>query len=274
MLKHPLYAGAYAYGRRQVDPSKQQPGRPSTGRVTRPRHAYHALLKEHVPAYITWAQYEQNLARFAANRARAETRGAVRHGPSLLAGVLVCERCHCRMQVRYGGPHQLHSYTCNRLATNYGGNYCPYLPGDPVDAFVSQWVLSAREPAALTLSLEATAWLEQERQALDRLWHQRLERAAYEAERAVRHYRLIEPEHRFVARQLAKEWEDKLLAHRHLHEEYERFVDATPLALGGRAGGHRAPRAQRPGPVACPHDDDGRAQRDYPAGDRGWRRHE
>ena len=100
------------------------------------------------------------------------------------------------MQVRYGGPRQLHSYTCNRLATTYGGDYCHYLPGEPVDACVSQWVLTALAPAALTLSLEATARLEQERQDLDRLWHQRLERAAYEAERAARHYRLIEPEHR------------------------------------------------------------------------------
>jgi hypothetical protein len=82
MLKHRLYAGAYAYGRRQVDPRKKQPGRPRTGRVTRPRQAYHVLLKEHGPAYLTWAQYEQHLARFAANQARAETRGAVRHGPS------------------------------------------------------------------------------------------------------------------------------------------------------------------------------------------------
>jgi hypothetical protein len=100
-----------------------------------------------------------------------------------------------------------------------------------VDAFVSQWVLTALEPAALTLSLEATARLEQERRDLDRLWHQRLERTAYETERAARHYRLIEPEHRLVARQLAKEWEEKLTAHRHLQEEYERFVQAQPRSL-------------------------------------------
>jgi hypothetical protein len=79
--------------------------------------------------------------------------------------------------------------------------------------------------------LEATARLEQERQDLDRLWHQRLERAAYEAERAARHYRLIEPEHRLVARQLAKEWEDKLLAQRLLQEEYERCVQTQPRSL-------------------------------------------
>jgi hypothetical protein len=63
MVKHPLYAGAYAYGRRQVDARRKQPGHPSTGRVTRPPHDDHVLLKAHVPAYITWAQYERNLAR-------------------------------------------------------------------------------------------------------------------------------------------------------------------------------------------------------------------
>jgi DNA invertase Pin-like site-specific DNA recombinase len=233
MLKHPMYAGAYTYGRRQVDARKKPPGRPSTGRVTRPRPAYHVLLKDHVPAYITWAQYEQHLARLAANRARAETIGAVRHGPSLLAGLLVCGQCGCRLQVRYGGSRMLHSYTCDRVATTYGGTYCQYLPGEPIDAFVSQWVLTALEPAALTLSLEATAHLEQERQALDQLWQQRLERAAYEAERAARHYRAIEPEHRLVARQLAKDWEEKLTAYRQLQEEYERFVQAQPQSLSG-----------------------------------------
>jgi DNA invertase Pin-like site-specific DNA recombinase len=233
MLKHPMYAGAYTYGRRQVDARKKQPGRPSTGRVTRPRPAYHVLLQDHVPASITWAQYEQHLARLAANRARAETIGAVRHGPSLLAGLLVCGQCGCRLQVRYGGSRMLHSYTCDRVATTYGGTYCQYLPGEPIDAFVSQWVLTALAPAALTLSLEATAHLEQERQARDQLWQQRLERAAYEAERAARHYRAIEPEHRLVARQLAKDWEEKLTAYRQLQEEYERFVQAQPQALSG-----------------------------------------
>jgi DNA invertase Pin-like site-specific DNA recombinase len=63
LLKHPLYAGAYAHGRRQVDARQKHPGRPSTGRVTRGRQEYHGWLHDHVPAYITWAQYAQNLAR-------------------------------------------------------------------------------------------------------------------------------------------------------------------------------------------------------------------
>jgi hypothetical protein len=49
------------------------------------------------------------------------------------------------MQVRDGGPRQLHSYTCKRLAPNYGGDSCPSLPGASVEAFVRQWVLTAEE---------------------------------------------------------------------------------------------------------------------------------
>ncbi len=36
LLKNPVYAGAYAYGRRRVDPRRKKPGRPGTGYVTRP----------------------------------------------------------------------------------------------------------------------------------------------------------------------------------------------------------------------------------------------
>jgi hypothetical protein len=81
------------------------------------------------------------------------------------------------------------------LASNYGGDYCQYLAGTPIDHFVSQWVLTALAPAALTLALEAADRVEQERRDLDRLWQQRIERATYEAERAARHYRAVDPVH-------------------------------------------------------------------------------
>lgn len=231
VLKNPIYAGAYAYGRRQVDRRKKQPGRPSTGRVTRLQPDYHVLIPDHHPAYITWDQYERNVSRLEANRAHGETPGAVRDGASLLAGLVTCGTCGRRMQVRYGGPANVHGYVCNRLATDYGDDFCGYLQGDSLDTFVSQWVLKALEPATLTLSLEATMRLEEERQEMDQLWQLRLERAAYEAERAARHYHLIEPENRLVARQLANEWEERLTAHRQLQEDYQRFLQTQPQVL-------------------------------------------
>jgi hypothetical protein len=84
---------------------------------------------------------------------------------------------------------------------------------------------------ALELSLQAETHLEQERLELDKLWQQRLERADFEAQRAGRHYRLVEPENRLVARQLAQEWETKLKDYQQLQEEYKRFSHQQPKVL-------------------------------------------
>ncbi len=88
------------------------------------------------------------------------------------------------MTVRYSGVAHRHTYLCTRRLTDYGGAICQSLAGPPLDQYVRAQVLAALEPAALELSLEAATHLEQERADLDRLWQQRLERAAYEAERA------------------------------------------------------------------------------------------
>jgi hypothetical protein len=231
LLKNPLYAGAYAYGRRQVDPRRQHPGRPSTGRRVLGPDAWAVLLPDRVPASIAWEQYERNLARLQANQARADQPGAVRQGSALLAGLVVCARCGARLTVRYGGSGDRPTYVCARQLSDYGGAGCQQLAGPCLDRFVSHQVLAALEPAALELSLEAAQHLEQERDDLERLWQQRLERATYEAERAGRQYRLVEPENRLVARHLEREWEEKLAVQRRLAEEHARDVRSQPRVL-------------------------------------------
>jgi DNA invertase Pin-like site-specific DNA recombinase len=231
LLRNPLYAGAYAYGRRPVDPRRQQPGRPSTGRVVAEPAAWRVLLKDRLPAYITWDQYERNLARLRANQARAATIGAVRPGAGLLVGLVVCGHCGHRLTMRYGGRAQRPTYVCARLHTDYGAALCQQLAGPCLDGFVSEQVLAALAPAALELSLEAAQHLERERANLAQLWQQRRERAAYEAERVARQYRLIEPENRLVARQLEREWEAKLAAQQQLEEAYHRFLQQQPRLL-------------------------------------------
>lgn len=231
LLKNPIYAGAYAYGRRQVDPRHKRPGRPHTGRAVIEPADWYAFLPERMPAYISWEQYEANLARLKANQARSDEIGVVRKGPSLLAGLVVCARCGHRLSVNYGGERNHHSYVCNRLATDYGGEHCQGIVGPALDQFVSQQVLHALEPAALDLSLEAASHLERERDDLAKLWQQRLERARYEAERAARQYRLVEPENRLVARQLERDWEGKLSFQQNLEEEHHRFERSQPRLL-------------------------------------------
>src|SRR5256886_3553498 len=60
MLKHPLYAGSYVYGRRQEDPRRKQPERPRTGRVVMTTNEWLVLLPNRCPAYISPEQYERN----------------------------------------------------------------------------------------------------------------------------------------------------------------------------------------------------------------------
>jgi len=231
LLKHPLYAGAYVYGRRQADPRRQRPGRPSTGRVVMDPADWLAFVPEHCPAYISWEQYEANQARLSANQARADAMGAVRDGPALLAGLVVCGRCGARLIVHYQGTPVHHTYECSRARGNYGEPLCQHVAGACVDQFVTQQVRLALTPATLEVSLAATERLEQERAALTRLWQQRRERAAYEADRAARQYHAVEPENRLVARHLERTWEEKLAVQQQLEEEYHRFERQRPRIL-------------------------------------------
>jgi DNA invertase Pin-like site-specific DNA recombinase len=230
----PIYAGAYVHGRRPVDPRRQIPGRPATGRTTAPLLQWEVLIRDHLPAYITWDRYLANVGRLAANRARAFAMGAPREGPSLLGGLLVCGRCGCRMMVAYGGPQSRLTYGCHRQRIEYAGSTCQSLAGRVLDELVSRQVMQALEPAALELSLQATAGLEQERQRLERDWQQRRRRAHEEVERAARRYHAVDPENRLVALELERHWEQTLRADRELQEQYDRFERERPRALDDR----------------------------------------
>ncbi|MGZ6364110.1 MAG: recombinase family protein [Ktedonobacterales bacterium] len=240
MVKHPLYAGAYVYGRRQQDRRRHEPERPRSGRVVMRRSDWHALLPDCCPAYVTWEQYERNQARLAANRARASSVGAVRQGAALLAGLVVCARCGVRLGVHYQRSPRTHgrpspavpfTYDCVHRRNHYGEALCQHVPGPVLDAFVAQHVLTALQPAALELSLTAAEQVEQERVTLSHLWEQRRERAAYAVERAARQYQAVEPEDRLVARTLERAWEEQLQAQQYLEEEYHRFLQQQPQAL-------------------------------------------
>ena len=231
ILHHPIYAGAYVYGRRAVDPRRKQAGHPRGGWVVIPPEEWQVLLKDRLPAYISWAQYEANLARLQANQARADTLGVVREGPALLTRVAICGRCGCRLAVSYKGDEQHYAYACARRRIEYGEAVCQHVAGAPLDAFVRQQVLAALEPAALELSLEASTHVEQERADLERLWQQKIERATYEVDRAARQYRLVEPENRLVARQLERDWEGKLATRLQVEEEQRRFLETQPRVL-------------------------------------------
>jgi DNA invertase Pin-like site-specific DNA recombinase len=235
ILRNPIYAGAYVYGRRKTDPRRQQPGRRATGRtpLVEPTD-WQACVHDRFPAYISWEQFEHNQLRLGANRTQAAA-GAVRNGSALLQGLVKCGRCNLRMSVQYFSckkTGQLYPrYVCNQEASHHGGQVCTSISGPCVDRTVTVSALAALTPAALEISLRVRADLEQQRAQQEALWQQRLERARYEAERAARQYKSVEPENRLVARTLERAWEDALRAERELREAFERHSQQAPHHL-------------------------------------------
>ena len=229
LLHHPIYAGAYVYGRRPTAPQRRQTGRPTTGRRVAQPDACQVLLHERHPAYISWEQFERNRRQLEAN---AQARlGVIRYGPSLLAGLVVCGRCGLRMAAAYNNNGAGLRYSCCHNAIEYGSARCQSLTGGPLDAFVSAWVLRAREPSALEVSLQVAADVEAQRHTLHQHWQQRLERAQYAVERADRQYSAVEPENRLVARTLERQWEEALAAQEALQADYRRFLVDQPMTL-------------------------------------------
>ena len=232
LLHHPIYAGAYRYGHRPIDPRRKQPGRPNTGKQVRRPEECEVLLRDRLPAYITWERFAANQARLAANRARHDALGAPRLGTALLGGLVFCGRCQRRMMVRYAGPKRLVGYICGRAAVDYAEPVCQHLSsGMVLDNWVAEQVLAAVQPAALEASLAAEADIEHERGELLRHWQLRRERARYETERASRQYHACEPENRLVARELERQWDEAMRRQRQLDEEFERWQRTAPARL-------------------------------------------
>lgn len=231
ILHNPAYAGAYVYGRRRVDATRQRPGRRGSGLVTVAPEEWAVCLKDRYPAYISWEQYEGNVRQIAANSNHGQGIGAPRQGVSLLAGLVVCGRCGLRMMSRYNQNGGGLRYVCDRRHTQYREPVCQSVSGTPFDTAVSEVVLEALRPLALELSLKVAAELESERALVLKHWEQRLEQARYDVVRAYRQYNAVEPENRLVARQLEGQWEAALQAEATLKGEYERVVSVHPVPL-------------------------------------------
>lgn len=236
MLHHPIYAGAYRWGHRAVDPRKKKAGRPTTGRTYNSPAQCRVLIRDRFAAYVPWETFERIQEKLRENSHLGTTLSAPRHGPSVLAGLVVCGRCGQRMLVSYanvkqGLPRGSLRYSCQRAAIDYGGDLCQSLSGAALESFVIERLLQAVSPASLELSLAAGADIQRERQQLEKHWQQRLTRSRYEVEQARRQYAAVDPDHRLVARELERRWDEALRTDAQLQAEYQRFQQTSPEQL-------------------------------------------
>ncbi len=230
ILKHPFYAGAYAYPLHR--PGKKNPvtGQTEGGTWFVPPEEFEILIHDRLPAYISWEQYLANLDQLKQNRSLKESRGVPRQGEALLAGLVECGQCGYRMATTHK-ERQYPAYACAEHWQHPWIEACGGVRARPVDELVTQQVLRALEPAALELSLKAAANGDQERARLHDQWQKKRERARQDVDRAERQYQAVEPENRLVARTLEARWEAALDKQRQVEEAYHRFAAQLPRAL-------------------------------------------
>jgi DNA invertase Pin-like site-specific DNA recombinase len=105
ILKNPIYAGAFVYGRRYTRTVVVNGRARKTSGHDLPQDKWKVLIRDHHSGYITWDEYVRNRKTLESNLARhhQNRRGAPKRGPALLAGLLRCGRCGRKLHVAYGG---------------------------------------------------------------------------------------------------------------------------------------------------------------------------
>jgi hypothetical protein len=111
----------------------------------------------------------------------------------------------------YRGRNSTPGYHCaGKDLVNGRGVYCLNIGGLAIEQAVSSAFLEAITPATIEAVQLSVGQLQANHDAALSQWRLEVERARYEAERAERRYRTVEPENRLVARGLETEWENRL----------------------------------------------------------------
>jgi len=213
ILHNPLYAGAYAYGRR-AQRTRIVDGRArKVSGFDKPRDEWNVLLRDNHPGYISWQDYEDNqkLLLENAHMKKRCARKSARGGRALLTGLMRCGRCGRMMRVFYGmGKGNAHRYQCRGDDAHVGAGLCIGIGGVRVDRAVALQILEAVSRRAVEAAIFASDQVERSRKDVIAAVERELEAARYEASLAGRRYELVDPAKRHVARELEARWNDAL----------------------------------------------------------------
>jgi len=213
ILHNPLYAGAYAYGRR-AQRTRIVDGRArKVSGFDKPRDEWNVLRRDNHPGYISWQEYEDNqkLLLENAHMKKQCARKSARGGRALLTGLMRCGRCGRMMRVFYGsGKGHAHRYQCRGDDAHVGAGLCIGIGGVRIDRAVVLQILEAVSDRAVEAAIFASDQAERSRKDVIAAVERELEAARYEASLAARRYELVDPAKRHVARELEARWNDAL----------------------------------------------------------------
>jgi Recombinase zinc beta ribbon domain len=130
---------------------------------------------------------------------RPLSRGAPREGPALLSGLLICGRCGHRMGPVYGrgarARFRTYAYHGDR---DKGQKGCWTVAGARIDEVLEKLFLETMVPSELELSLAMDREVAGQAEELAKQWRAWREQAAYEARRAQKRYKAVDPHDRVV----------------------------------------------------------------------------
>jgi len=233
ILTNPVYAGAYAFGRRSRFVKITNGRKQIINRRRRDWNEWDVLIKAHHEGYISWIEYERNQRLMAdnANRKSNMNRGSVRKGEALLAGLFRCGRCGRKMKVSYSGSGLLQRYVCRDQAASGTDESCISFGGLRVDRAVAQEILDRVQPLGIEAAMAAMNDDRQEQVEKKRQLENALEQARFEAARAHRQYDEVDPSNRLVAAELERRWNERLTNVRALEGQLAQHDQASTIEL-------------------------------------------
>jgi len=232
ILTNPVYAGAYAFGRRKSVVKIENGRKRIIHRNRRHWAEWDVLIKEHHEGYISWEEFEriQQLMADNTNRSSNIGRGSIRQGEALLAGLFRCARCGRKLRVHYTGSGRSQRYICNNPAEI--DHFCFSFGGIRIDRAVAQEVLDRLQPLGIEAAMAAMNDHGQERLEKRRQLENALEQARFEAARAHSQYDEVDPTNRLVAAELERRWNERLTNVRALEEQLAQHDKGPAITLG------------------------------------------
>ena len=233
VLKHPIYAGAYVFGRRATRTRVVEGRARKTEGHHKPMKSWNVLLRDHHPAYISWDEYEEHQKMIGENAhmQKRTSRKSARGGRALLTALVRCGRCGRMMRVFYGmRSGHAHRYQCRGDDKHVGAGLCIGIGGVRVDQAVAALLLEAVSGHAVEAAIKAVELASQEDDSVKLALQRELEQARYEASLAARRYEAVDPAKRLVARELEARWNNAL---EHVHHLEERLA-AMEVAAASR----------------------------------------
>ena len=209
LLQHPIYAGAYVFGRTTTRTRIRDGRAQKTQGHSKPMASWSVLLRDHHPGYISWEEFEENQRMLAENAhmQKRASRKAGRGGRALLTGIARCGRCGRMMRVFYGSAaSSSHRYLCRGGTDQSGGRACIGIGGMRVDRAVAAQLIEAVSGHAVEAALRAAEQVTEADAAIRQALIRELEEARYEATLAGRRHEAVDPDKRLVARELEARW--------------------------------------------------------------------